>query len=159
MTGSCGVSEELCYFCREHEMRPLPAGKRGGGHPRCFQVTGRDSGKKSRNKHPALCFWEGWPDGSRCTHTVLEVGSSSVLDVFHQGGKTMWWERRGQERGDGEGGGEGTEGATLLKHWDWKRDLWVSSFSSLQLLVSPSHVMCSSRNDRWAFVSRNLSVS
>lgn len=44
-------------------MRPLRTGKQGekggGGHPRCFQVTGPDSGKKSRNNTPPCVFGRG----------------------------------------------------------------------------------------------------
>lgn len=153
-----GASEELCYFCREHEMRPLRTGKqgeKGGGDIQgAFRLLALTRGK-SLETTPRLVFSGGVARWFQMH--AHSPGSRLQLCPRHlsSGRKTMRWEGRGHETGDWEGGGGGDRGRDLLKHWDRKRDLWISSFSSLQLLVSPSHVMCNSRKDRSAFVSRN----
>lgn len=152
-----GASEELCYFCREHEMRPLRTGKqgeKGGGDIQgAFRLLALTRGK-SLETTPRLVFSGGVARWFQMH--AHSPGSRLQLCPRHlsSGRKTMRWEGRGHETGDWEGGGGGDRGRDLLKHWDRKRDLWISSFS-LQLLVSPSHVMCNSRKDRSAFVSRN----
>lgn len=139
--GGCSMSDKLCYFCREHEMRPLPTGKK---HPRCFQVTGCDLGNSNNTPPCDSLGVNKWPQTHPqyltemdCLARVLEVSSRSVFAVHQQ---------HHLSSGRGRGGG-GDWGRDLLIHSDWKLDLWISSLSSLQLHVSPSHVMCNSRKD------------
>lgn len=161
--GGCSMSEKLCYFCREHEMRPLPAGKQG--QRRKKEKSKVLSGywpwlRKLTHTHTLLCNLGGvarWLQTHtqrltemNCLAWDLEVGSSSVFAVHQHlssGGEMMRRERRGVTKREKRKGGGGDWGRDLLKHSDWKLDLWISSFSSLQSPVSPSHVMCKSRKD------------
>lgn len=164
MVGGCGTSEKLCYFCREHEMRPLPTGKQGENRKKKIQGAFRllDVTWETFQTTHRLVIWEGWPDGCGCIHsswlrwTVLpefwksiRVLSLLLINIFHQVGRrcgeSEGW--GGVTKGKKQKGGGGDWGGDLLKHLDWKLDLWISSFSSLQLPVSPSHVMCNSRKD------------
>lgn len=66
------MSEKLCYFCREHEMRPLPAGKQGErrgekiqGAFRLLAVT------RETHTHTALQFGRGGQMAADA-HTALD---------------------------------------------------------------------------------------
>lgn len=163
--GGCSTSERPCYFCREHEKRPLPTGKQWEKSPRCFQVTGLDSGNSPNNTPPCnsgvVARWlqthTQHLTEMNCPAWVLEVGSCSFFAVhkhLSSGGETMRGEWRGHERGEEVRQGEVTEGATG-EISDWKLDLWTSSFPSLQLPVSPSHVMLQQQEGSVLFMSRN----
>lgn len=103
MMGSCGMSEELCYFCTEHKMRPLPAGKEGGrGIQDSFRL------------HVMICktFQIAYRpvSGEKINYLswVLEVSSTSAF-ALHQhlsSGRTMMWQEwRGHEGGEEEEAG------------------------------------------------------
>lgn len=89
--------------------------------------------------------WTVFPKFWRSIWTL----SLLLINIFHQVGRWCCESKGcgGVTKGKKQKGGGGDWGRDLLKHSDWKPDLWISSFSSLQLLVSPSHVMCNSRKD------------
>lgn len=113
--GGCSMSRKLCYFCREHEMRPLPTGKQrekrkkkpkvlSGYWPWVGKFSKQHTGVKARWLQTHL------PHKTEMKRLawVLEVGSSSVFaDHQHLSsvGKMMWQEQRGHRRGGKEGKG------------------------------------------------------
>lgn len=85
MMGSYSMSEKLCYFCTEHEMRALPTGKeKKKKNLRGFQVMGHDLGKLLGN----LGGVARWPQTQHLHESRKSAAAPSLLlvNIFHQVG-------------------------------------------------------------------------
>lgn len=146
--GGCSMSEKLCYFCREHEIRASSYRKKK--NPRCFQVTDRDLGN-SPNTHNALQFRARWPHTQHLTEMnclVLEVVSSSVHRHLSSGRMRTEGSRKGRRGREGDV----TEGATC-----WNIQTWPLDFKLLLPTVAclPFSRHVPRQEGSFPFTSRN----
>lgn len=134
MTGGCGMSEKLCYFCREPKMRPLPAGKRGEKRKKAIQRAFRwlavtwelRLGNPPNDAPPYVSggvarwlqtltqsTWLRWSVSPESWKSALAL-SLLFINIFHQVGRRHG-ENGGVTKGEKRKGGEVAGGTTCWK--------------------------------------------